>query len=211
MPTQAQIIQMQRKPEARFACSACGADRGCDCNAPAVEKLAKQAEQVRQRMKRYRENKPELRNAPVDNVEEIEKRLNAVGKPFSPQYDPHYKIRTPLTSISRLYRRNHGFPAVRDDAPQVEPMVARGEKVARYVPCPPEEHKHPLNIKVRSLTDIVVDIVNEQIDDLEWPRKMADDLIKNLISAAIETGIPEDYLIDAFNRRFGIKQSALAA
>jgi len=28
--------------------------------------------------------------------------LNAVGKPFSPQYDPNYRRRTPLTSINRL-------------------------------------------------------------------------------------------------------------
>jgi hypothetical protein len=29
-------------------------------------------------------------------------RLNAIGKPLSPLYDPNYKIKTPLTSISRL-------------------------------------------------------------------------------------------------------------
>ena len=28
--------------------------------------------------------------------------LNAVGRPFSPLYDPKYKIKTPLTSIARL-------------------------------------------------------------------------------------------------------------
>ena len=28
--------------------------------------------------------------------------LNAVGEPYSPNYDPAYKLRTPLTSIRRL-------------------------------------------------------------------------------------------------------------
>jgi hypothetical protein len=28
--------------------------------------------------------------------------LNAIGKPYSEQYDPNYKRRTPLTSIARL-------------------------------------------------------------------------------------------------------------
>jgi hypothetical protein len=28
--------------------------------------------------------------------------LNAIGKPYSPQYDPNWKRRTPLTSITRL-------------------------------------------------------------------------------------------------------------
>ena len=30
-------------------------------------------------------------------------KLNAVGKPYSPQYDPNWKRKTPLTSIKRLY------------------------------------------------------------------------------------------------------------
>jgi hypothetical protein len=29
-------------------------------------------------------------------------RLNAIGKPYSEQYDPNYRIKTPLTSINRL-------------------------------------------------------------------------------------------------------------
>lgn len=29
--------------------------------------------------------------------------LNAVGKPYSTQYDPNYKLKTGLTSIKRLY------------------------------------------------------------------------------------------------------------
>jgi hypothetical protein len=40
--------------------------------------------------------------------------LNAVGKPFSPSYDPKYKRRTPLTSINRL-RVNP--PKIRDAPP----------------------------------------------------------------------------------------------
>jgi hypothetical protein len=48
------IVQFQKKQEAKFICSACGADRGCNCNAPAVEKLAEKLEQDRQRARKAR-------------------------------------------------------------------------------------------------------------------------------------------------------------
>jgi hypothetical protein len=35
-------------------------------------------------------------------TERTPKRLNAVGKPLSPLFDPHYRVLTPLTSIDRL-------------------------------------------------------------------------------------------------------------
>src|SRR5262249_31153657 len=41
---------------------------------------------------------------PARKSREEPPKLNAVGKPFSPQYDPTGKRRTPLTSIKRLYR-----------------------------------------------------------------------------------------------------------
>ena len=46
-----------------------------------------------------------LAAAPVENApppDSEEKKLNAIGKPISPLYDPKYKRRTPLTSINRL-------------------------------------------------------------------------------------------------------------
>jgi hypothetical protein len=55
----AEIVQFKKSEEAKFICSACGADRGCNCNAPAVEKLATKLEQDRQRAKAYRERKNE--------------------------------------------------------------------------------------------------------------------------------------------------------
>src|SRR5262249_8876544 len=51
------ITQFQKKQEARFMCSACGADRGCNCNAPAVERLAEIKERARQRQRAYDERK----------------------------------------------------------------------------------------------------------------------------------------------------------
>jgi hypothetical protein len=47
----------QQRLQAKFICSACGADRGCNCNAPAVEKLAQKQEQDRQRAREYRARK----------------------------------------------------------------------------------------------------------------------------------------------------------
>lgn len=39
--------------------------------------------------------------------------LNAVGKPFSPSYDPKYKNNMPLTSIRRLSTPQNNFKWVR--------------------------------------------------------------------------------------------------
>lgn len=58
----AQIFQLQKKEEAKFVCSSCGADRSCDCNAPAVEKLAAKMEQDRQRARRAREKEKAEQN-----------------------------------------------------------------------------------------------------------------------------------------------------
>jgi hypothetical protein len=60
----AEIVQFKKSEEAKFICSACGADRGCNCNAPAVEKLATKLEQDRQRAKAYRERKNEGKQEP---------------------------------------------------------------------------------------------------------------------------------------------------
>jgi hypothetical protein len=62
MSATAEIVRFQNKQEAKFICSACGADRGCNCNAPAVEKLAEKLEQDRQRAKRARERKKHEQN-----------------------------------------------------------------------------------------------------------------------------------------------------
>jgi hypothetical protein len=59
MGNPAEIIQFQKKQDAKFICSACGADRGCDCNAPAVEKLAELREQNRQRQAKHAQKKRE--------------------------------------------------------------------------------------------------------------------------------------------------------
>jgi hypothetical protein len=72
MKETAQIIRPWQKEEARFLCSACGAERGCDCNAPAVEKLAHKVEQQRRNQKAYRERKAALYNAPAENKEEFD-------------------------------------------------------------------------------------------------------------------------------------------
>jgi len=65
-------IEISARQELPYRCSACGADRGCDCNAPAVAKLAKKAEQDRQNMRAYRQRKKAaLDNADVENTKEL--------------------------------------------------------------------------------------------------------------------------------------------
>lgn len=41
--------------------------------------------------------------------------LNAIGRPYGPNYDPHYKIKTPLTSIARLRAPQSGIRFVQED------------------------------------------------------------------------------------------------
>lgn len=49
----------QQALQAKYICSACGADRVCNCSAPAIEKLAQKQEQDRQRAREYRARKAE--------------------------------------------------------------------------------------------------------------------------------------------------------
>jgi hypothetical protein len=79
--SEAAIELHQKKEEAKFICSACGADRVCNCDAPAVEKLAAKMEQDRQRARKAREKKAEQKQQPrhvrngndVDNAQSAEK------------------------------------------------------------------------------------------------------------------------------------------
>jgi hypothetical protein len=73
--TEATIIKFQPKAETQFVCSSCGADRGCDCNAPAVERLAQIREDGRQRVRVHRarekekaEQNQQLRNVTDDDM-----------------------------------------------------------------------------------------------------------------------------------------------
>jgi hypothetical protein len=64
-------------------------------------------------------------------------RLNALGKPLSPSYDPNYKIRTPLSSINRLrkpMRPQHSADENPDEEQRwrvVRECVKRGDKATR--------------------------------------------------------------------------------
>jgi hypothetical protein len=60
----------QKKQEAKWLCSACGEDRNCNCNAPAVEKLAAKLEQDRQRARRAYEKKKAEQNQQPSHVRE---------------------------------------------------------------------------------------------------------------------------------------------
>jgi hypothetical protein len=59
----AEIVQLQKKEAAKFQCSACGADRGCHCNAPAVEKLLEIQQRKREHDRRTYERKKAKENS----------------------------------------------------------------------------------------------------------------------------------------------------
>jgi hypothetical protein len=67
----ASIIQFQKKQESEFICSACGADRACDCNAPALEREAARLELDRQRAAKYREKKRQRKQQPRNATGEV--------------------------------------------------------------------------------------------------------------------------------------------
>jgi hypothetical protein len=60
-------------------------------------------------------------------------KMNAVGRPYSANYDPNYKVRTKLTKIERLYKPMGPGVYVDDRAatdnkqqPQPAPSAKRG-------------------------------------------------------------------------------------
>jgi hypothetical protein len=73
----------QQTLQAKYICSACGADRSCNCNAPAIEKLAQKQEQDRQRAKEYRARKAE-ENQQRRHVTESNKTKVAAGNDVDP-------------------------------------------------------------------------------------------------------------------------------
>lgn len=49
------IVKLDQRQQTKFVCSACGSGRDCDCNAPALERLAEIKERKRQEARRYRD------------------------------------------------------------------------------------------------------------------------------------------------------------
>ena len=69
---------IEQVKQSKFICSACGSARDCNCNAPALERLAEKKEQDRQRAKAYRERKDEEKQQPrhvTDKEEAAPKRI----------------------------------------------------------------------------------------------------------------------------------------
>jgi hypothetical protein len=56
------IVKLDHRQQTKFVCSACGSGRDCDCNAPALERLAEIKEQARQRQIKKREQEQQPRH-----------------------------------------------------------------------------------------------------------------------------------------------------
>ena len=88
-------------------------DKPCDASVEAyrLEFEAEVREVDRQRKKKERAEKSNdinnrVQDAPVENIEKSPDKvlsLNAIGKPYGANYDPNYRVKTPLTNIKRLY------------------------------------------------------------------------------------------------------------
>jgi hypothetical protein len=70
------IVEQQR--QSKFICSACGSGRDCDCNAPALERLAAIKEQKRQAQAKWREKS-----------KENNERVDTTPPPNDPSYDDY--------------------------------------------------------------------------------------------------------------------------
>jgi hypothetical protein len=71
MLTKPAIVQEQRQSE--FICSACGSARDCDCNAPALARLAAKKENERKASKAYRDRKKSASyDAPVEITDKFQ-------------------------------------------------------------------------------------------------------------------------------------------
>jgi hypothetical protein len=102
-PRPPEMVRQQRGQESPFVCSSCGADRGCDCNAPALERIAAKRERDREtsraRMRKHREkdkqNQPSVtrnKHVPgdtdVDNARDFDEEPEAdhpQGRPITPE------------------------------------------------------------------------------------------------------------------------------
>lgn len=84
-----QIVR-QQKQELLYTCSACGADRGCDCNAPAVEKLKTIQENQRAASKAYRarQKAPASYDANIENTKQSGNGSGEVSVKVEPSVEP---------------------------------------------------------------------------------------------------------------------------
>ena len=71
MKASAEVIMLQRKQEAKFICSACGADRICNCNAPALERLTQLEEKAAEQREKKRKQKQKQREKSNENNDPV--------------------------------------------------------------------------------------------------------------------------------------------
>lgn len=105
MKSTAQIIQFKNQRQSEFVCSACGADRYCNCNAPALERLAdleekkeRERQQAREKMRRKREKDKQNQCSVTVTDDENEEWNEEVG---GHQFPPAARLRGLLWRAER--------------------------------------------------------------------------------------------------------------
>jgi len=73
------IVQLQKKEEAKFICSACGADRCCDCHAPAIPKAQQAIEALKANPEKSNHAIAKEIGADKVTVDRARKKLEATG------------------------------------------------------------------------------------------------------------------------------------
>jgi hypothetical protein len=101
---------VERQKQSRFICSACGSGRDCDCNAPALERLAAKKENERKASQAYRERKAEQiqqsRHMTEADHEETDMRPDIDYLPDEPPLptDPYDALAEAVTLKNKIVR-----------------------------------------------------------------------------------------------------------
>jgi hypothetical protein len=111
MSEQTVIELRQKKEETKFLCSACGADRLCNCNAPAIPKAQKAIEALKTNPEKSNRAIADEIGADKVIVDRARKRLEATGD-MSPVVE-----RTGLDSKIRKVPAKKAKPKVATDSP----------------------------------------------------------------------------------------------
>jgi hypothetical protein len=175
MKEQAQVIRLKQQ-EAPYICSACGADRGCDCNAPAVEKLAAYRERERQKKARQRAR---AKAVPGDtNVENTEESGRLAILARRQRADELARLKEEKEAPLRHLRETEHL-AERTVIDALNELDVR----RRFGPAPEGDER----------------------DDGPDESEIAADLIEQLLCSAMETGVSTEALFETFCRRAGIE------
>jgi hypothetical protein len=185
MKATAEIIQLRKKEEAKFICSACGADRGCNCNAPAVEKAARIVEQQRQASKAYRARKAEEKQQPRHMTTERTGLDGKIRKLPEKKPEPEEEVARDRRTCSALDPSAKEAERLRVDYQPANPLAAQFRahltaasrilKSKDWQPSDMTSQERELLWKLENNLDYEVITFEKMLDLCKWPIKPSEE------------------------------------